>query len=67
MLFCFLVMFVPIRQPVREQPDTGYWKSLLPYFSTDPGVGGGDVAEWLGLCFFVCGGMVSLWLCLGFW
>ncbi|MCI9384103.1 MAG: hypothetical protein HFI24_07825 [Lachnospiraceae bacterium] len=26
MLFGFLSMCVHIRQPVREQPDTGYWK-----------------------------------------
>ena len=25
-----------IRRHVREQPDTGYWKSLLSYFVTDP-------------------------------
>ena len=29
-------MFAHIRQPVREQPDTGYWKSLLAYFPTAP-------------------------------
>ena len=40
MLFvCFYVlgsMFVRIRQTVREQPDTGYRKSLLPYFTAIP-------------------------------
>ena len=30
------VMFVHIRQTVREQPDTGYRKSLLPYFTAIP-------------------------------
>ena len=29
-------MFVHIRQTVREQPDTGYRKSLLPYFTAIP-------------------------------
>ncbi len=33
-VFGFLAMFVHIRQGVREQPDTGYWKSLPPYFAT---------------------------------
>ena len=31
-------MCVHIRQTVREQPDTGYWKWLRPYFADDPGV-----------------------------
>ncbi len=26
-------MFAHIRQPVRQQPDTGYRKRLLPYFA----------------------------------
>ena len=34
-------MFVRIRQHVCEQPDTGYWKSLLPYFAAAPGFWGG--------------------------
>ena len=39
--FGFLVMSVHIRQCVREQPDTGYWKSLLAYLGAIPGCGGG--------------------------
>ena len=39
------LIFGPIsvqsRQPVREQPDTGYWKSLLSYFAAAPGFWGG--------------------------
>ena len=31
------VMFVPIIRRVREQPDTGYRKSLLSYFATTLG------------------------------
>ena len=34
-------MSVHIIRPVREQPDTGYWKSLLPYFAAAPGFWGG--------------------------
>ena len=29
-------MSVHIRQPVREQPYTGYWKSLVSHFATAP-------------------------------
>ncbi len=36
-------MPVHIRHPVREQPDTGYRKSLPPYFLTFPDGGGGTV------------------------
>lgn len=32
-LLCILVMFVQRRQPVREQPDTKYWKSPRPGFA----------------------------------
>jgi hypothetical protein len=34
-------MFIHIRRPVREQPDTEYRKSLLSYFVADPVFGGG--------------------------
>ena len=34
-------MSVHIIRPVREQPDTGYWKSLPPYFAAAPGFWGG--------------------------
>ena len=33
-------MFAHIRQSVREQPDTGYRKSLPAYTAAAPGVGG---------------------------
>ena len=36
-------MFAHIRQSVREQPDTGYRKSLLSAFAASPDFGGGCV------------------------
>ena len=32
----FWVMPAHIKRSVREQPDTGYWKSLLASFAADP-------------------------------
>ncbi len=32
----FEVVSAHIKQSVREQPDTGYWKSLLTSFAADP-------------------------------
>ncbi len=55
-------MCVHIRQTVREQPDTGYWKWLRPYFADDPGVvmvGG----EGGGVCCGLGGG--GVWVCGG--
>ena len=46
------VMFVHIRQTVREQPDTGYRKSLLPYFTAIP-VCCGFVAVLLVVALFI--------------
>ena len=39
----FWVMSVEVRQSVREQPDTGYGKSLPAYCLTAPGCGGGRI------------------------
>ena len=48
--FCLLctdiarAISVHIRQPVREQPDTGYRKWLLSHFAADPGFEAGITA-----------------------
>jgi len=44
-------MFARIIRPVREQPDTGYRKSLLPYFAAAPGLRR-DMKAWGLLDFF---------------
>jgi hypothetical protein len=55
-------MFAHIRQPVRQQPDTGYRKRLLPYFAAVT-LGGGwsFVEEWVGYMRWMNSSMVRTW------
>ena len=63
-------MFVHIRQPVREQPDTGYRKSLLFYFAPAPVYLGGELYFTFddvgGLCSTLEERIAGEWMNIGF-